>query len=125
MESIFTDNAPKAIGPYSQAVQAGPFMFVSGQVPINPKTGKVESEEITAQTKQVMANLQAILAKAGTGFDKVAKTTIFLKDLNDFVAVNEIYGAFFKEPYPARATVEVSKLPLDVKVEIEMVVYLK
>ncbi len=120
-KQIQTSDAPAAIGPYSQAIRSGNMVFVSGQVPINPETSKIESQDIADQTHQVMKNLHNVLAKAGVNFDHVVKAGIFLQDLNDFKVVNEIYGSYLKEPYPARATVQVARLPLDVKVEIDVV----
>lgn len=124
MKAIFTENAPAAIGPYSQAVIAGDFLYASGAIGINPETGEVV-EGIEKQTRQVMENLRAVLAEADATFDQVAKFTIYLQDMNEFATVNEIYGRYLNEPYPARATVEVSRLPKDVLVEIDAVVYLK
>ena len=124
-KAIETVAAPKAIGPYSQAIEAGGFLYVSGQVPLNPETGKLAGEGIEEQTRQVLANLGAIIGAAGAGFDDVVKTTIFLTDLSHFAKVNEIYGGSFKPPFPARATIQVSALPLGAKVEIEAVVKLR
>ncbi len=118
---ISTDKAPAAIGPYSQAMEAAGMVFISGQVPINPSSGKVEATSIEDQSKQVMENLKAILTEAGLSFDHVVKSTILLQDLGDFGTVNEIYGSYLSEPYPARATFQVARLPLDVKIEIEMI----
>lgn len=119
-EIIFTENAPKAIGPYSQAIKAGNMLFVSGQIPFDPKTMTVVEGDIKAQTNQVMLNLKAILTKAGFNLSDVVKTTIFIKDMNDFAQINEVYGQYFTDHKPARATVEVARLPKDVKVEIEL-----
>ncbi|MGY0693368.1 RidA family protein [Virgibacillus sp. FSP13] len=124
VKAIHTENAPAAIGPYSQAIQAGDFIYVSGQIPINPATGEVE-QGIEKQTGQVLENLKAILDEAGTDFSQVVKFTIYLSSMDDFATVNEIYGSYLKEPYPARATVEVSRLPKDVLVEMDVVVYTK
>lgn len=121
-KEIYTTNAPEAIGPYSQAIEAGDFVYVSGQIPINPATGEVE-QGIENQTKQVLKNLQAILTEAGTDFSQVIKFTIYLASMDDFATVNEIYGAYLQKPYPARATFEVSRLPKDAKVEMDVVVY--
>lgn len=121
-KAIQTDNAPAAIGPYSQAIQAGDFIFISGQIPINPASGKIE-EGIENQTKQVLNNLDAILKEAGASFEDVVKFTIFLSSMDDFATVNEIYGKYLQEPYPARATVEVSRLPKDVLVEMDLTAY--
>ncbi len=118
---ISTDQAPAAIGPYSQAVKANGFVFTSGQVPIVPSTGKIEATDIEGQAKQVMANLDAVLKAAGSDFSKVVKATIYLKDLEHFGKVNEIYGACFTSEPPARACFQVARLPLDCLVEIEMV----
>ena len=121
-EIISTDKAPAAIGPYSQAVKAGNFMFISGQIPIDPSTGNVIDGDIKAQTKQCLKNLEAICQSAGLTLDNVVKTTVFLTDMSKFPEVNEVYGSFFKENPPARACVEVSALPKGVQVEIEAVV---
>jgi len=121
-EIISTDKAPAAIGPYSQAVKAGNFMFISGQIPIDPSTGNVIDGDIKAQTKQCLKNLEAICQSAGLTLDNVVKTTIFITDMSKFPEVNEVYGSFFKENPPARACVEVSALPKGVQVEIEAVV---
>lgn len=124
MKSVFTDKAPAAIGPYSQAMIAGDFVFASGAIGIDPQTGEVV-EGIEKQTRQVMENLKAVLAEAGTDFSKVVKFTIYLDSMEDFATVNEIYGSYLEEPYPARVTVEVSRLPKDVLVEIDAIAYLK
>ena len=119
---IKTNNAPAPIGPYNQAVQYGDMLFISGQVPIDPKTGNVVSGDIQAETKQVMNNLKAILSEAGMDFSNVLKTSIFLMDMGQFAQVNEIYGSFFNnDSAPARETVQVSGLPKGVKVEISMI----
>jgi 2-iminobutanoate/2-iminopropanoate deaminase len=118
---INTANAPAAIGPYSQAIEANGMVFISGQVPINPASAKVEETSIEGQSKQVMENLKAVLAEADLTFDHVIKSTILLQDLSDFGTVNEIYGSYLSEPYPARATFQVARLPLDVKIEVEMI----
>lgn len=118
---ILTDQAPKPIGPYSQAVQAGGFLFCSGQVPIDPQTGAVlASESVENQTRLVMSNIEAVLKAAGCTWESVVKTTIFLQSMGDFGKVNEIYGTYFKADPPARSTVEVARLPKDVRVEIEV-----
>lgn len=124
MKEVFTKKAPEAIGPYSQAIVAGDFLFASGQIGIDPETGEVV-EGIEAQTKQVMDNLKAVLAEAGADFSNVVKFTIYLNSMDDFQTVNEIYGSFLEKPYPARATIEVSRLPKDVLVEIDAIAYLK
>jgi len=120
---IKTDGAPKAIGPYSQAVEAGGFVFVSGQIPIDPKTGNVVHADIKAQAKLVMDNAAAILAAAGCGMPNVVKSTIYLKNMADFAAVNEVYGSYFTSDPPARATVEVSRLPKDAAIEMDFVAW--
>lgn len=118
---IETTDAPKPIGPYSQAVQYGNLLFCSGQVAIDPKVGDVVAKDVEGQTLQVMKNLEAVLKEAGLGFSNVLKTTIFLKSMGDFPKVNAIYGEYFKSNPPARSTVEVSRLPKEVLVEIECV----
>ena len=119
---ILTAKAPQPIGPYSQAIRAGGFLFCSGQIPLDPVTGQVVSQDITVQTKQVMENVKAVLEAAGTGFESVVKVTIFLKSMEDFPKVNEVYGSYFKEAPPARSTIEVARLPKDVRVEVEAIV---
>lgn len=121
MEIIKTPQAPEAIGPYSQAVTAGDFIFCSGQIPLDPETMTVVGESPAEQTSQVLKNLSEVLKAAGSGLNNVLKTTVFLKDMNDFVEMNEIYSKFFGDHKPARATVEVARLPKDVLVEIECV----
>jgi len=121
-EIISTTKAPAAIGPYSQGVRAGGFVFFSGQIPIDPATGEVCNGDITEQAELVMSNIAALLDAAGVGFDSVVKTTIFLTDLADFAAVNTVYGSRFSKEPPARSTVEVSALPKGVKIEVEVVV---
>ena len=118
---IHTDNAPKAIGPYSQAVKAGNMLFVSGQVPFEPETMEIVEGDVKAQTAQSLKNVQAILAEAGLDFSHVVKSTVFIKDMNEFAQINEVYAEFFGENKPARACVEVARLPKDVKVEIEVI----
>jgi 2-iminobutanoate/2-iminopropanoate deaminase len=119
---IYTDKAPKPIGPYSQGIIAsGAMIFTAGQVPLDPVSGQLVEGDIKAQTRQVMLNIEAILKQAGTSFRSVVKTTVFLKDMNEFPAMNEVYGEYFKENPPARSTVEVARLPKDVRVEIEVV----
>ena len=126
MKKIITSkNAPSPIGPYNQAVIANGFMYISGQVGMNPKTGKIIKESISNETEQVMKNLSSILNEASISFENVVKTTIFLSDMNDFSLVNEVYGKYFEEDTaPARETVQVSKLPLGVNVEISMIALL-
>jgi len=118
---INTNNAPAPIGPYSQAVATGNFLFVSGQIPTNPTTGEIVATDIKAETKQVMENIGAILAEAGIGFGNIVKTTIFLTDMQSFASVNEVYGSYFTEQFPARETVQVSALPKNVNVEISVI----
>ena len=120
-EIVETENAPHAIGPYSQAVIAGGFVFASGQIPLDPRTGEFVAGGVAEQTEQVMRNLSAVLEAAGTGLEQVVKTTVFLADMNDFAAMNEVYGKFFAENPPARATVEAARLPRDARVEIEAI----
>jgi 2-iminobutanoate/2-iminopropanoate deaminase len=120
-EIIKTASAPSAIGPYSQAVRAGNMVFVSGQIPINPATGEFVSENIAEQTEQVLQNLKAVLNAAGSNLKSVVKTTVFLVDMNDFTAMNEVYARYFTENFPARATVQAARLPKDARVEIECV----
>lgn len=119
-EVIHTNNAPGAIGPYSQGIIVGDFVYTSGQIPINPATGVMESD-IKLATKQSMENIKAILEEAGTSLENVVKTSIFLKDLNDFAAVNEVYGTYFTENPLARSCVQVAKLPKDAVIEIEAI----
>ena len=118
---ITSDKAPKAIGPYSHAVQVGDFVYTSGQIPIDPATGKVESSDIADQTRLVLNNLAAVLSAADLVFEDVVKTTIFLTSMSDFAVVNEIYAGVFAEILPARSTIEVAGLPLGVKIEIEAI----
>ena len=124
MKEVFTEDAPAAIGPYSQAMVAGDFVFASGAIGVDPKTGDI-ADDVTGQTKQVMNNLKAVLAEAGTDFSKVVKFTIYLNSMDDIATVNEVYGAYLEKPYPARATVEVARLPKDLLVEIDAIAYLK
>jgi len=119
MNIIKTNRAPEAIGPYSQAVKAGDLVFCSGQIPLDPVNMTLVGETIADQTEQVLLNLSEVLKAAGTGLEKVVKTTVFLKDMNNFVEMNEVYAKFFGDHKPARATVEVARLPKDVLVEIE------
>ena len=120
-EAVSTPNAPKAIGPYSQAIKANGFIFISGQVAFDPATGSLIPGGIEQQTEQVMKNLAAILQAAGSGWDKVVKTTVFLKNMSEFGQMNEVYGKFCKNAPPARSTVEVARLPRDVSVEIDVI----
>ena len=118
---IATKSAPEAIGPYSQAVAAGGFVFASGQIPLDPQTGVLVAGDVTEQTEQVLRNLAAVLEAAGTSLDRVVKTTVFLADMNDFAAMNEAYGRHFGAAPPARATVQAARLPRDARVEIEAI----
>jgi 2-iminobutanoate/2-iminopropanoate deaminase len=118
---IQTEHAPGAIGPYSQAIKAGDFVFASGQIPIDPQTGEFVAGGIREQTERVLKNLAAVLEAAGTGLDQVVKTTVFLADMGDFAAMNEVYGRFFTDVPPARATVAAAGLPRDARVEIEAI----
>jgi 2-iminobutanoate/2-iminopropanoate deaminase len=120
IEKIHTDNAPTAIGPYSQAVKVGDFIFTSGQIALVPESGNVEAEGIVAQTEQVMKNLSAVLSAAGSSMEKAVKTTCFLADMNDFAAFNEVYGKYFTSK-PARSCVAVKTLPKNVLVEVEVI----
>jgi 2-iminobutanoate/2-iminopropanoate deaminase len=119
---IATPLAPAAIGPYSQGIRAGSLLFVSGQIPIDPATGAlIEGKDIQSQTRRVLENIQEILSSGGAAIDNVVRTTVFLKDMNDFSGMNQVYGEFFREAAPARATVEVARLPRDVAVEIDCI----
>lgn len=122
-EAVSTNNAPKAIGPYSQAIRAGDFLFVSGQLPIDPRTGAIAAPDAAAQAGQSLANIKAILEAAGMGMGDVVKTNVFLKNMGDFAKVNEVYAGFFDGVFPARAAVEVARLPKDALVEIEAVAF--
>ncbi len=120
-QRVQTDKAPAAIGPYSQAIKAGGFVFVSGQIPIDPETGEFVAGGITEQTDQVLRNLRTVLEAAGSSLDQVVKTTVFLADMKEFSGMNEVYATYFTEPPPARATVAAAGLPRDARVEIEAV----
>ena len=120
-QAVSTPSAPKAIGPYSQAVRAGSLLFVSGQVPIDPATGNIITGDIAAQTHRIFQNIGEILTAGGASFDHVVRTTVFLADMNDFAAMNEVYATYFTAPAPARATVQVSRLPKDARVEIDVI----
>lgn len=119
-EVIRSDKAPKAVGPYSPAIKVGDFIFLSGQLPVNPETGKIDSDDIKDQTRQCLLNAKALLEEVGIGFEYVLKTNVYLTDMNDFAAMNEVYAEFFQEPYPARCAAGVNELALGAKVEIEM-----
>ena len=118
---IVTKDAPQAIGPYSQAIKAGGLVFTAGQIAIDPATGKLINGDVKAQTERVLKNLSAVLAAAGSNMERVVKTTVFLKDMSDFPAMNEVYGQFFKDAPPSRSTVQVVALPKDALIEIELV----
>jgi 2-iminobutanoate/2-iminopropanoate deaminase len=120
-QAVSTPSAPKAIGPYSQAIRAGSLLFVSGQVPIDPTTGQIVNGDIAAQTHRVFQNIGEILKAGGASFDHVVRTTVFLADMDDFAAMNEAYATYFTTPAPARATVQVSRLPRDARVEIDVI----
>jgi len=120
-KEVKTDKAPKAIGPYSQAIVANGMVFASGQIAIDPKTGELNTGSIEEQTRLVLNNMKAVLEAAGSSFDKVVKCSVFLDDMNNFAQMNGVYGEFFNPPFPARAAVEVARLPKDVKVEIEAI----
>lgn len=122
---IYSKNAPAAIGPYSQGIKAGDFIFLSGQIPINPATGNIIQGNVEEQTEQVLKNLREILASSGLTLSDIVKTTLYLKDLSDFEKVNNVYKRFFEEIPPARSTVEVSRLPKDVQIEIDAIAYTK
>jgi 2-iminobutanoate/2-iminopropanoate deaminase len=122
---VQTERAPKAIGPYAQAVVAGGFVFASGQIPIDPKTGEFVAGGIGEQTEQVLRNLAEVLAAAGSSFAQVVKTTVYLADMNDFAAMNEVYGRYFAAEPPARATVQAARLPRDARVEIDVIALVK
>ncbi|MDL0420111.1 RidA family protein [Caldibacillus thermoamylovorans] len=121
LRKIHTEHAPQAIGPYSQGIEAGNFIFLSGQIPVDPETNEIIEGDIVAQTNQVMRNIQAILASIGLTLNHIVKTTIFLKNMDEFILVNEAYAKHFGEHRPARSTVEVSRLPKNVSIEIEVI----
>lgn len=121
---VATEKAPAAIGPYAQANILDNLVFTSGQIPLVPETGAVVEGGIEEQTKQVFANLKAVLEEAGSGLDKIIKTTCFLKDMNDFAAVNAVYGGYFEGAFPSRSAIEVARLPKDVMIEIEVIAYI-
>ncbi|MBQ9443279.1 MAG: RidA family protein [Lachnospiraceae bacterium] len=121
MKEISTDRAPQAIGPYSQAIDAGDKIFTSGVIPVDPATGETVGETAQEQARQVFTNLKALLSDAGSGIDKVIKTVVFIKNMDDFAKINEVYAEFFSKPYPARSCVEVARLPKDVLIEVEAI----
>jgi len=120
-EAVSTPSAPAAIGPYSQAIRSGPLLFVSGQIPLDPETGKLVDGDIAAQTRQVFKNLGEILKAGGASFDNVVRATVYLADMNDFPVVNEIYATYVTSPAPARATVQAARLPRDARIEIDLI----
>jgi 2-iminobutanoate/2-iminopropanoate deaminase len=122
-QTIATDNAPKAIGPYSQAVVWNEMAFLSGQIPLDPATGQIVEGDIAAQTGRVLENIKAVLAASGSSIEQVLKTNVFLKDLGEFARMNEVYGRYFPKDPPARSTVEVARLPRDVRVEIDVIAW--
>jgi 2-iminobutanoate/2-iminopropanoate deaminase len=124
MKPVTTTGAPGAIGPYSQAIRAGDFVFLSGQIPLDPETGKIAGDGIVDQTHQVLKNLGAVLTAAGASYSKVVKTTVYLADMSEFNAMNQVYADYFGAPAPARATVQAARLPRDVRVEIDAIAYL-
>ena len=119
--AVSSASAPKAIGPYSQAIQSGSLLFLSGQIPLDPATGQMVEGDIAAQTHRVFKNLQAVLEAAGATLDHVVRTTVYVADMNDFATVNEVYGTYFSSPAPARATVQAARLPKDARVEIDAI----
>lgn len=121
MKAISTKRAPAAIGPYSQAIEIGDTIFTSGVIPIIPETGALAGASVEDQARQVFTNIRNLLEDSGSSIEKVIKTTVFIKDMNDFKRINDIYATFFKEPYPARSCVEVARLPKDVKLEVEAI----
>ena len=122
---VKTEKAPAPVGPYNQAIISGNFVFTAGQIPINPETGNLEPNDIKIQTKRVIENLRAVLQASGSDFSEVVKTTVFLKDMNDFALMNEVYAQYFSDNSPARSAVEVARLPKDVLVEMECIAILK
>jgi 2-iminobutanoate/2-iminopropanoate deaminase len=123
-QAISTPAAPAAIGPYSQAIRAGSMLFLSGQIPIDPVSGEMVKGDIAEQTHQVFRNLQAILEAAGAAFENVVRTTVYLADMNDFAAMNSVYGTYFTPPAPARSTIQAARLPKDARVEIDLIAVL-
>jgi 2-iminobutanoate/2-iminopropanoate deaminase len=123
-QAISSEDAPKAIGPYSQAIKAGSLLFLSGQIPLDPASGNIVDGDITVQTERVFQNLKAVLSAAGASFANVVRTTVFLADMNEFAAMNAVYGKYVVDPPPARSTVQVARLPKDVRVEIDVIAVL-
>ena len=124
LSPVSTESAPKALGPYSQAIRAGQFLFVSGQVPIDPATGEIVEGNIAAQTRRALQNIGEILKAAGTSFQAVVRTTVYLADLGDFAAMNEVYATFFTAPQPARSTIQAARLPRDARFEVDVIAFL-
>ena len=124
LSAVSTESAPQALGPYSQAIRAGQFLFVAGQVPIDPATGNLVTGDIGAQTRRVFENLGAILAAGGASFQHVVRTTVYLADLSEFAAMNEDYATFFTPPQPARSTIEAARLPRDARIEVDVIAFL-
>jgi 2-iminobutanoate/2-iminopropanoate deaminase len=124
LRAVSTPEAPGAIGPYSQAIRVGDFLFASGQIPLDPATGQIVAGGVAEQTHQVLQNLGAVLRAGGAGYGQVVKTTVYLADMGEFAAMNEVYGTYFSAPAPARATVQAARLPRDVRVEIDLIAYL-
>jgi len=120
-QALSSSDAPRPIGPYSAALRAGQLLFISGQIPVDPATGQIVSDDISGQTRRVLESIGALLEAANLGFGDVVRTTVFLKDLNDFGAMNEVYQTCFSQPYPARSTIEAGRLPRDVRVEIDAI----
>jgi 2-iminobutanoate/2-iminopropanoate deaminase len=120
-QAVSTPAAPAAIGPYSQAIRAGSLVFVSGQIPLDPETGKLIEGDVTLQTHRVFRSLAAILEAAGSSLDRVVRATVYLADMNDFAAMNDVYGTYFSSPAPARSTVQAARLPKDARIEIDVI----
>ena len=121
--AVSTESAPRALGPYSQAIRAGQFLFVSGQVPIDPATGELVAGDIAAQTRRALENVGAILTAAGASFQHVVRTSVYLADLADFAAMNDVYATFFTSPQPARSTIQAARLPRDARIEIDVIAF--
>jgi 2-iminobutanoate/2-iminopropanoate deaminase len=124
LSAVTTGSAPTALGPYSQAIRAGQFLFISGQVPIDPATGELVQGSIADQTRRALQNIEAILTAGGASFQQVVRTTVYLADLSDFTAMNEVYATFFTAPQPARSTIQAARLPRDARIEIDMIAFL-
>jgi 2-iminobutanoate/2-iminopropanoate deaminase len=124
LSGVSTGSAPRALGPYSQAIQAGQFLFVSGQVPIDPATGEMVPGDIAAQTRRVLQNIGEILSAGGASFQRVVRTSVYLADLSDFAAMNDVYATFFTPPQPARSTIQAARLPRDARIEVDVIAFL-